>query len=57
VLNPDDSNAWYDLGACYRQLADEELHWSATNVNSHKDLIAEYQKVNEKTREASICIC
>ncbi|CEI91811.1 hypothetical protein RMCBS344292_06089 [Rhizopus microsporus] len=44
MLNPDDSNAWYDLGACYHQLADEELHWSATNVNSHKNLIAEYQK-------------
>ncbi|KAI9264814.1 hypothetical protein BY458DRAFT_513660 [Sporodiniella umbellata] len=44
VLNPNDGPSWYDLGACYHQLADEELHWSATNILSYKKLISEYQK-------------
>jgi hypothetical protein len=45
ILNPDDGNAWYDLGVCYHQLADEELNWSASNIKSHKKDIADYQKV------------
>ncbi|CAO3660434.1 unnamed protein product [Rhizopus stolonifer] len=44
IINPNDGPGWYELGACYHQLADEELNWSATNITSHKKQIAEYQK-------------
>ncbi|KAI9478245.1 MAG: hypothetical protein EXX96DRAFT_570148 [Benjaminiella poitrasii] len=44
ILNPDDTDGWCELGACYQYLADEELNWSASNIKEHKDLISEYQR-------------
>jgi hypothetical protein len=46
VLNPDDADGWNELAACYQLLAEEELSWSASNIKSRKDTIAEYQRVN-----------
>ncbi|KAI7879176.1 hypothetical protein K492DRAFT_208427 [Lichtheimia hyalospora FSU 10163] len=44
ILNPYDINGWSELGQCLLHLADEELIWSATNINSHRYRIAEYHR-------------
>ncbi|KAI9312531.1 hypothetical protein BX666DRAFT_2031252 [Dichotomocladium elegans] len=44
ILNPNHISGWSELGQCLLQLADEELIWSATNINSHRYRIAEYHR-------------
>lgn len=45
VLNPDDADGWCELGTCFQQLAEEELNWSASNIQSNRKLIGKYQRV------------
>ncbi|ORX50528.1 hypothetical protein DM01DRAFT_1095919 [Hesseltinella vesiculosa] len=45
TMHPDDQLGWYDLGTTYMYLAEEELTWSAENINNNRMDIARYQKV------------
>ncbi|KAI8985349.1 hypothetical protein BDB01DRAFT_787727 [Pilobolus umbonatus] len=44
ILNPEDVDGWLELGICFQQLSEEELNWSASNIQDHRDMIAEYQR-------------
>ncbi|CAG8443686.1 8480_t:CDS:10 [Gigaspora rosea] len=42
--NPLRFASWYALGTCYANLADENLTWSASEINNNRTEIANYQK-------------